>query len=239
MKLLLIITCFFISFSGFCQDKKDSIPVSSSNVDDASKKINAADSMFSSFVISALIPYNNNYFKNGQYLFDKWVKGTVTTSSNLLVKNNIFFFNYDKVAQNLYLTTDLKQVIKINTKDFKAFSLGDEETEYDFERVPLIDKHQFFQALIKGDKYCLYKEILTRYRRKEEYTKTGDFVDFYRYYIVFPGGKLYKQAELTKKSITAILAEQKNKTDKYFADHHDEEVDEDFLTALISYLNVQ
>jgi hypothetical protein len=189
------------------------------------------------FKINAIAPYID-YFNDGQYFFNKWVKGSVVSSNNIEIANDTYFFNYDKISNNLLITTDLKQIIEIDKREFKSFALKDGSNEYRFEHNLVIDNKKFFQVLVRNDKYSLYKWTLTKLRKKETYNASfWELVDAHFYYVVFPNARFYKKISLKKKSIEKNLATEPEKIDAYFSLHPYNEIDEALLIDLINYLN--
>ena len=178
----------------------------------------------------------NNYFIDGPYLFEKWVRGKVVSANDQIIKNDDYFFNYNKVSNNLLLTINFNEIIEIDAREFKSFTLNDGSNEYFFERKSLIHNKRFFQVLVKTDKYSLYKYIATTYRTGEN-SSSGEFVDSYWYYIIFPDGKNYIEVPLKKKSILKKFVAEADKTNKYFSEHKNDMADENFLIDFINYIN--
>jgi hypothetical protein len=173
-----------------------------------------------------------------RYLLNKWVTGTVITANNSLIQNDSYFFNYDKVSNNLLLTQDSKQVIEIDRREFKSFVLRDGRNEYSFQHVNIIDNNDFFQVLVKNNKYNLFKSIRTRkIRRNNSSLDDGEYVDSYRYFLVFNEAKDYIEVSLKKKSILKNCAFEWQKINAFFSTHESDPVDEELLIGLIKYLN--
>jgi len=189
------------------------------------------------FKVNAIAPFID-YFNDAKYLFSKWVKGVVVASNNVEIANDTYFFNYDKVSNNLLLTIDLKQIIEIDKREFKEFVLKDGSHEYRFEHMPVIDDKKFFQVLVKNDKYSLYKWTFTKLKKTETYSSSfWELVDIYFYYVVFPNGRFYKKINLKRKSIEKNLAMEPEKVDAFFSLHRNNDIDEALLVDLINYLD--
>src|SRR5579862_2027145 len=60
----------------------------------------------------------NDNVNSSHYLLDKWVKGSVVTANNVVIENDSFLFNYDKISNNLLLTVDAKRIIEIDKREF-------------------------------------------------------------------------------------------------------------------------
>lgn len=188
------------------------------------------------FAINAVAPLRN-YFTGGQYLFEKWVRGSLIMANNESFDDSQYFFNYNKVTRNLLLTNDFKGITEIDNREVRAFSLVDGHDIYRFEHVFLLDDHRFFQVLVKTGNYSLYKYTATQFRHTEMNRNPGEFVDSYFYYVIFPGGKMFKEVSLRKRSILKNCLMDADKVSNYFTMHSQEGIDENFLIGLIKYLN--
>jgi len=203
----------------------------------------------SGFFSSVNLPFNktflsvnavlriDNSIMGSHYLFDKWVEGSLITSNSVEIANKAYYFNYDKISNNLFLTTDFKEIIEIDKREFKSFVLKDGSREYFFEHVPVVDDKKFFQVLVKDKKYSLYKLIVTKFKKNESFNNSGGFVDSYSYYVIFPGEKLFKKINLSKKSIIKNIFTEPEKVDEYLSSHQYDAIDEALLIDLINYLN--
>ena len=138
------------------------------------------------------------------------------------------------------------RLIEVQNEEFKAFTLIQENQQFVFVHVPLINQTDFFEELVKQpEKYSLYKLIHTRIKRADYRTnglfESGndydEYVDDYDYYVIFPGGKVYKKILLRTKSIKDILSMEHSKIKTYFSDHWENNIDEAFLKGLILFLN--
>jgi hypothetical protein len=188
------------------------------------------------FKIGAVIPYFN-YFETGEYLFFKWVKGTLVAMNGEQINNDAYFLNYNKVSHNVFLTTDFKEILEIDRRELRSFVFKDGAREYVFEHVPVIDDKNFFQVIVKSRKYSLYKLTYTKFKRNEGFNGFGEFVDSYRYFVIFPDSRIYKQVGLSRKSLMKNLVADPAKMEAYFSLHPNSVVTEDLLTDLVNYLN--
>lgn len=186
--------------------------------------------------------------KGSRYLMGDWSSGLVVNQFDTVIKNPDYLFNYDKITGDLLMTQDKKTYIEIDRPQVKSFALKNNENGYVFVHVPLIDNgDRYFQLLGQGDKYGAYKSIKTKLV-KANGVSTGltsvgndydEYVDEVVYYFVDFKNKTVKQfVELKKKSIKDVTPE-KDKTEKYFADHKKDDINDNFLTGLIKYLNAQ
>jgi hypothetical protein len=230
-------TVFFLFLIHAAYGQKDS--VASAPIDSLSHPVSQKIVPFNSIPLKInAIAIGGNLGGGSRYLFDKWVAGSVVTATNTLIQNDSYFFNYDKISNNLLLTQDSKQVIEIDKREFKSFVLRDGRNEFAFQHVFIIDNSSFFQALVQNNKYSLFKSIRTRRIRKNNSSPgDGEYVDSYRYFLVFNEGKDYAEIGLRKKSILRNCGFEWQKVNAYFSDHGDDPVDEELLIDLVRYLN--
>ncbi|TKK66677.1 hypothetical protein FC093_16710 [Ilyomonas limi] len=192
--------------------------------------------------------FNNLENTQGKrFLFDTWVKGRVTTAQGSTVNSDSFAYNFDKTNGNLLATQNKVDILTIAPDNLQSFVLVYYNKTYSFEHVPVIDPTKVYLSLIKStDKYSLYKLVGTTFIkanfRNDGISQSGNMYDEYKednqYYIIIPGGKAYKQVSLKRKAIIAALDDaDKDKADAYFKQHRDEDVNENFLTEIILYLN--
>lgn len=232
MKFLFAI--FFLVSVRSAHGQTDSL---SGNANDTSL-FSSANSFFNKTFLSVNVVFRNENSINGNhYLFDKWVKGKIVTANGVQIENDKYYYNYDKISNNLFLTADFKQIIEIDKREFKSFVLNDGSYEYRFAHVFTIDDKKFFQVLVRSDKYSLYKWTLTKFRRNDNFANSSSYVDSYFYYVVFPNGRMYKEISLKRKSIEKNIIAEPGKIDAYFSLHQSNEIDEAFLIDLVNYLN--
>ncbi len=181
-----------------------------------------------------------------RYLFTKWVNGSVVNLHDSVFAKPSLLFNYDKVSKKLLLTENKSTAIEIFLDQIKSFSLKDDNKEYNFERVAIINNNDFFQPLVKNEsKYSLYRLLQTKFIKanystngiSESGNKFDEYKDEVTYYIVLPGAREFKKAELKKKSIKQALSADAAKINDYFSAHEQDAVNEDFLVSLIKSLN--
>jgi hypothetical protein len=232
MKIRFII--IFLVIVHNADGQTDSFPV---NTTDTSL-FSSGNFFFNKTFLSVNVVFRNENSINGNhYLFDKWVKGKIVTANGVQIENDKYYYNYDKISNNLFLTVDFKQIIEIDKREFKSFVLNDGSYEYRFMHVFTLDDKKFFQVLVRNDKYSLYKWTLTKFRRNDNFANSPSYVDSYFYYVVFPNGRLYKEISLKKKSIEKNLITEPEKIDAYFSSHQYNEIDEALLIDLVNYLN--
>ncbi|HSZ85168.1 MAG TPA: hypothetical protein VK787_04010 [Puia sp.] len=183
--------------------------------------------------------------KGHRYLFNKWVNGFVTDTANNVFNKTTYLFNYDKIGKSLLCTQDKNIVYEFSSSTIKSFVLQSDSGQYIFERISSLNNGNFIQQIVKGEKYSLYKSIKTTFIKSDYYSdgliergnRYDEYVDESTYYILLPGGKDCGKIEFKKKSIKAALPLESVKVNKYFSDHSDEDIDENFIKGLLTFLN--
>jgi hypothetical protein len=182
------------------------------------------------------------------YLFDKWVKGSVTNINDTVVANPTFLFNYNKMTGALLLTQDMKTYVELDKGTYKAFTLKEASgAEHNFTKVPVINGNTFVETLAKGSRYGIYKLTKTRYKKADYHsdglTETGDkdnqYIDEFEYYVISYNTKAPQAVKLSfkKKVIKEVFSADAAKVDSYFSQHKDDDLNEDFAKGLVEVLN--
>ena len=193
--------------------------------------------------------YNINSFnspentKGRRYFFDEWVRGSVVTTSGKKINSEDLYFNFDKVNNSLIVSKDKKEVIDVNSDSIKEIHFTNKGMTYDFVKEEKIAPQHFAEQLQKNDLLSLYKTINTKFV-KSNYTTNGlsesgnpydEYVDAPTYFICYKGE--FRQVSLKFKSIKTALKEESKKVNDFYADHQNDEVDENFLINLVMYIN--
>jgi hypothetical protein len=180
--------------------------------------------------------------KGRRYYFDEWVKGTVISSSGKEISSEDYFFNFDKVTNSLLVTKDKKEIIEVNKESIQEIHFSDKGTVYDFAKEEKISPFKFVEVLVKNEKVSLYKTINTRLV-KANYTTNGisesgnpydEYVDAPAFFISYKGE--FKPVILKFSSIKSNLKEESKKVNDFYADHLNDEVDENYLKSLVNYI---
>ncbi len=184
--------------------------------------------------------------KGSRYQFDKWVHGSVIDTGNHLIDNKAYQFNYDKIAGSLLIRRDAISVIELNRDQIKAFILKDDNGRVYFFEKPVFDKHHFSLALVKDfKKYSLYKSTKTKFKksdyRSDGLTESGnpydEYVDETVYLVLMPGGKDFNTVVFKKKALRELFSNDISKVNQYFSQHDEDNVDENFVSGLVAFLN--
>jgi hypothetical protein len=192
-----------------------------------------------------LYAYNTNFsIKGTRFLFDEWVRGTVTKNSGEEISGNRYYFNFDKITNNLLVTVDKEQIIEVYKDSIQSFQFKQKGELYAFEKFPTIERYRFVRALIKDtDKYSLYKSMHTKLVGSDfqtnGLTESGnpydEYMDSHKYYIVYKGE--VRPVELKFSSIKKALKENSSMAKDYYANHVMDEIDEAYLSGIIEYVN--
>lgn len=192
--------------------------------------------------------FNNEENTIGKrFLFDEWVEGdSVIDKKGNPVNTTAFIFNFDKLTGNLLATQDKINNMLVASTGIQSFILKSRGKKYFFTQVNAISPDLFFLELMKSDAhYSLYKRFVTKYiaanYRNDGITETGNNYNEYKddneYYIIDAATKAVQTVSLKSKAIKSLFTVQKEKVDSYFKQHSAEEIDEKFLTGLVTYLN--
>ena len=186
--------------------------------------------------------------KGSRYLLgDRWGAGVVITQSDSIVDNKALQYNFDKIDQKLYTTSDQHTVIELDKPTVKAFAIKDGDSLMIFDHVAAIDMQRYFIAIIPAaaGKYSLYKNLITKFVKSDFHSdgmaESGNPYDEYKdnieYYVVLPDGKEYKKVELKKKSIRDALPAATARVDAWLSSHKYDDINETFLKGLITTIN--
>ena len=239
--LLTIVGSTLLSQTVFAQAANDQKNVTTAN------SINEATKLGLSGGVTSIASFSSKEDTKGtRYLSSDWVKGEVTDTAGKVYDNPQYYFNYDKISHDLYLTTDKKEVVQLDHNQIKEFTLSSfKEGKLQFKLIPAIATDTYVESLVESqEKYTLYKLTRTKFE-KSNYRSSGlvetgknydEYVDTDNYYVGLPGGKEFKKIDLSKKSLKKVFAGNE-KAETFMKDHSSEKVDEHFAQALIQSLN--
>ena len=182
------------------------------------------------------------------YLTRNWVKGRVELSNHKILPadpENPLLFNFDKI-NNVVYTVNRDSKTKFYPSDsVLSFNLVDDNTVLSFEKVNWISDNFFLMPILKSDKgYSLYKRLFTRFIQADfssegYYTKGrkfDEYVDYYEYYITYPGNNLFRKLYLKEKDIRRALRDETKLLDDFFT-IHEHEINEQSLIGIVQYIN--
>jgi len=183
--------------------------------------------------------------KGNRYLYEKWVSGSVLGVDGVLYNSSKYLFNYDKIAQKLFMLLDSNRVLELNSGDIAGFTLHDDTSQYHFERLKNSTDLNFYQPVYKDEKgYSLYKLLFTKLKKADYQTngiiesgnKYDQYIDEEQYFILSPKHELSK-INLKKKNIEKVLGNESSGVESFFAQHNKDKLDEDFVKNLLQFLN--
>ncbi|WP_184544055.1 hypothetical protein [Mucilaginibacter sp. FT3.2] len=184
--------------------------------------------------------------KGTRYLFDTWVKGSVTDGKGGVIKNDSYSFNYDKVDGGLLLTQDKQTAIMLGKDQVKGFTVYDNTGQaLTFEYVPAIDATHYVQVLSAGSNYKVYKFTKTKFEKanfkSDGMTSSGnkydEYVDAPGYYVFNVKTASLQMVALKSKAIKQVFSADADKVKAFFDAHKDDDINEDFLKGLGEALN--
>jgi hypothetical protein len=184
--------------------------------------------------------------KGSKFLFKEWCHGVVADTSNRLVDNRYYLFNYNKMSNALMLTMDMQSGVELYKTQIRQFELKDESGhKHVFVLVPGLNNDNFVECLANGNKYSLYKVVNTKFKkadyRTDGLTESGnnydEYIDDITYYVTDGKGGGAKKLELKKKSLLAVFAGDKDKVDAYLKKNSYDDLDAAYVQGVVDYLN--
>jgi hypothetical protein len=170
--------------------------------------------------------------QNG-FLFDQiWVRADLITANNRFIRNDSLLFTFDKISQDIFFT-DQRSVFKIDKSEIKSVTFYCYNSAYTLEHVSAINDREFFLALVKNkDRYSLYRTVNSRWAH-DEYRDRGI------YFILRADQEFIKLYSLNRNAIDHAfsLSEDQQKVNTFNSMHSTAEFNEQYLKALIEYLN--
>lgn len=189
--------------------------------------------------------HEKGHTRGSKYLLDIFAHGFFVNSSDQLIYNRDYVYNYDKKGGGVLVTKDGKSILELGydqTKSITFFTSKDEVLV--FEKLPSVDLSHYLQVLATGKKYKIYKLIKTRLV-KADYVNNGvtqhgndydEYIDDADYYVVDVQSMLPKKLSLKKKSIKEDFAKDADKVNKYLSDKSGD-IDDAYLSKLGDYMN--
>ncbi len=180
-----------------------------------------------------------------RYLFEDFVHGFLVNSSNEIIYNQAYLFDYDKMGGALLITKDKQSVVEADRDQTNSFTLySNTDQKIVFEKVPTIDAKHYVQVLTTGKKYAIYKTISTSFI-KSDFINSGitthgndydEYVDEYVYYFFDVQSNQMQKISLKKKALKAAFAKEADKVNKYFSDNTGD-IDDNYVEGLGDYMN--
>jgi hypothetical protein len=176
-----------------------------------------------------------------------WIPGFVELSSHKRIPepDQPMLFNFDKISNIVYVLNRSNKITYYPTDSVSSFNLTDEHTIFTFEKINWISDNFFLIPVIKSEKgYSLYKRLFTKYIQADYsnegyYTKGrkfDEFVDYYEYYITYPGNTLFRKLYLKEKDIRRALKIESKLLDDFFS-IHDNEINEESLIGIVQFID--
>lgn len=181
------------------------------------------------------------------YLSRNWLKGVAEMWNHrrIPMPDDPALFNFDKINILLYTVNRENKVIYYPADSILSFSLSDDNTIYSFEKVSWISDNFFLMPVIKSEKgYSLYKRLFTKFIQADfssegYYTKGkkyDEYVDYYEYYITYPGNQQFRKLYLRARDIRKALKDEPKLLEEFFS-IHDDEITEQSLIGIIQFIN--
>jgi len=180
-----------------------------------------------------------------RYLFEDFVHGFLVNSSNEIIYNPAYLFDYDKIGGGLLITKDKQSVVEADRDQTNSFTLySSTDQKFVFEKVQTLDPKHYVQVLGEGKKYAIYKTIATTFK-KSDFINSGitthgndydEYVDDYVYYFFDAQTNQMQKISLRKKALKTAFGKEGDKANKYFSDNTGE-IDDNYVEGLVDYMN--
>ena len=180
-----------------------------------------------------------------RYLFEDFVHGFLVNSSNEIIYNPAYLFDYDKMGGGLLITKDKQSVVEADRDQTNSFTLySSTDQRLVFEKVQTLDPKHYVQVLGEGKKYAVYKTISTTFK-KSDFINAGitthgndydEYVDDYVYYFFDVQTNQMQKISLRKKALKTAFGKEADKANKYFSDNTGE-IDDNYVEGLVDYMN--
>jgi len=191
--------------------------------------------------------FEKEYPHGNPYLAPGWQKGNAELTSHTLLpeRDMIPLFNFDKVENRLYYVNGKNEIIIYPIDSIIRFEIITSNVDYKFEKVTWISSKYFLMPIITSkDGYSLYKRMFTKIIgadfKNEGYSASGkkydEFVDYYEYYLIYPGNKSYKKVDLNEKNIRKALIQDAKLVDEFFS-LNEVDINEQNLLGIIQYID--
>lgn len=181
------------------------------------------------------------------YLAKGWNPGVVELYNHKRIPETgqSLLMNFDKVHSKLYVLNHSNEISSYPSDSVLSFELVYNNTVFTFEKIPWISDNYFLMPLIRSTNgYSLYKRLFTKLIEadfsSEGYYTTGkkydEYVDYYEYYVIYPGNTRFRKLYLKEKDIRKALKYESKLLDDFFS-IHDNEINEQALIGIIQFVN--
>jgi hypothetical protein len=181
------------------------------------------------------------------FLAKNWIKGNVELWNHRKIPTSEqpLLFNFEKTDNMIYTVNKDNQIVTYPADSVLSFNLVDDNGILSFEKLNWVSTSFFLMPILKSAKgYSLYKRLFTKFLRADYsnegyYTKGrkfDEYVDYYEYYITYPGNNLFRKLYLREKDIRRALKEESKLLDDFF-ERHDHEVNEQSLIGLVQFID--
>jgi hypothetical protein len=181
------------------------------------------------------------------YLSKGWMQGVAEMSNHKIIpeRDEPLLFNFDKINGSLFVVNRSDKIKFYPIDSVSSFELSENGTSYSFEKVLWIGMGFFLMPVIKSPKgYSLYKRLFTKllradYSSEGYYTKgkkSDEYIDYYEYYLAFPGNSSFKKLYLKENVIRRVLKDESVLLAEFFS-MHDNEITEQSLLGIIQFIN--
>ena len=181
------------------------------------------------------------------YLSPRWLLGVIEFSNHrkIPLPDHSLYCNFDKVNNIVYAITEDSKLTPYPIDSVSSFELVGNNKDLRFEKIPWISSSYYLMPVITSALgYSLYKRLFTKLNQADfsnggYYTsgkKYDEYVDYYEYYITYPGNHSYQKIPLKESNIRRALKNESQLLKEFFS-LHENEINEQSLLGIIQYIN--
>jgi hypothetical protein len=181
------------------------------------------------------------------YLTKKWCRGTIEMTNHRRIPEagQLLLFNFDKVHNVLFVINEQGKQWSYPIDSIAGFEFMENGDSYSFAKIPWISTSFFLMPMYQSEKgYSLYRRLFTKCIRAEyvnagyysEGKKYDEFVDYYEYYLTYPGNTSYRKVTLRENVVRRALRDEAGLLQEFF-NLHDNEINEQNLLGIIQYID--
>jgi len=181
------------------------------------------------------------------YFAKKWCRGSIELTNHRRIPelNQPLLFNFDKVNNIIFVINQYGKQWSYPIDSISSFEFMENEETYSFEKIPWISTNYFLMPMYQSEKgYSLYRRLFTKCVRAEyvnagyysEGKKYDEYVDYYEYYLTYPGNTSYRKLTLKENAIRRALREEAGLLQEFF-NLHENEINEQNLLGIVQYID--
>ena len=177
--------------------------------------------------------YEKENMVGSVYLSNRWMRGTVefVNHKRLPAPGQFMVFNFDKIKNILYMLTDTSKVLAFPIDSVSSIEMEGNSKTYSFQKISWISNSYYLMPVFTSNQgYSLYKRLFTKAQPADffngGYYTTGkkydEYVDYYEYYLTYPGNNQYQKLTLKESVIRKALKDESKLVNEFFSLHEND-----------------